>query len=61
MPQKVCKRCRIFVDGNECPICHSASFADSWKGRISVTDFEKSEVAKKAGLTKNGMYALKTR
>ena len=61
MAQKACKKCKIFTDGNECPICHSSNFADSWKGRVSVTNVEKSEIAKRTGITKNGVYALKTR
>jgi DNA-directed RNA polymerase subunit E" len=61
MTQKACKKCRIFTESNECPICHGSNFAESWKGRISITNAEMSEIAKKTGLTKNGTYAIKTR
>lgn len=59
--KKVCKQCKIFIDGNECPICHESVFVESWKGRIIVTNYEQSELAKKLGIKRNGEYALKTR
>ena len=59
--KKVCKKCRLFVDGSECPICHGSSFTETWKGRINVTDAERSAIAKKMGLTAKGEYAIKVR
>ncbi len=59
--KKVCKKDRIFVDGQECPICHAANFTETWKGRINITNAEKSEIAKKIGITVNGEYAIKVR
>lgn len=61
MVQRACKKCRLFTESGECPICHGSNFAESWKGRISITNVEKSEIAKKIGLTRNGIYAIKTR
>ena len=59
--KKVCKKCRLFVEGQECPICKGSNFTETWKGRINVTDAEKSEIAKKIGITIKGEYAIKVR
>ncbi|MBU2638532.1 MAG: DNA-directed RNA polymerase subunit E'' [Nanoarchaeota archaeon] len=61
MARKVCKKCRIFVDGSACPICKGSNFTDTWNGRIYVTNIAKSKIAKIAGITANGEYAIKAR
>ncbi len=61
MALRACKKCRIFTESGECPLCHGSNFAESWKGRISIIDADKSEIAKKSGLSQNGVYAIKTR
>ena len=58
--KKVCKKCKIFVDGNKCPICKGNQFTDSWKGKLIITDAEKSEIAKKLEIKIKGEYAIKT-
>jgi DNA-directed RNA polymerase subunit E" len=57
--KKACKKCRILVKGNECPICKGNKFTNSWKGRIAITNPEKSQIAKKLGLSNEGEYAIK--
>lgn len=57
--KKVCVKCKIFVEGNECPICHGNQFTTSWKGRIVVLKPEESEVAKKLNIKNKGTYAIK--
>ncbi len=59
--KKVCKKCRLFVDGPECPICKGKQFSTNWQGRITIIDPENSAIAKKIGLTKKGEYAIKVR
>ncbi len=59
--RKVCKKCKIFVEGPTCPICKGNQFTDSWKGRIFVVDVENSEVAEKMGIKVKGEYAIKIR
>jgi len=59
--KKVCKNCRIFVKGNECPLCKSTDMTTSWKGRLIIVDPNKSEIAKKLNITVKGEYAIKTR
>ncbi|MFH1638460.1 MAG: transcription elongation factor subunit Spt4 [Candidatus Woesearchaeota archaeon] len=61
MSKKVCRKCRLFVDGNECPLCKGTQFTDSWKGKLIITDATKSEIAKTMGITSKGEYAIKIR
>ncbi len=61
MARKVCRKCKIFVEGSECPICKGSLFSDNWKGRIIVTDANKSEIAKSMDITVKGEYAIKVR
>ena len=32
-----------------------------WQGMVAIADYEKSDIAKKMGITANGTYALKVR
>jgi DNA-directed RNA polymerase subunit E" len=61
MKKKVCKQCKLFVDGDQCPICKGSQFTTNWKGRIAVLDPIKSEIAKKVSITAQGEYAIKAR
>jgi RNA polymerase subunit RPABC4/transcription elongation factor Spt4 len=61
MKKKVCKNCKLFVDGDECPICKGKQFSQNWQGRLSVLDAEKSEIGKKIGSGIKGEYAIKVR
>ena len=59
--RKVCKTCKIFVEGTTCPVCKGNQFTESWKGRIYVSNSEKSEIAEKVGLKVKGEYAIKVK
>jgi DNA-directed RNA polymerase subunit E" len=59
MKSKVCKHCKIFVEGGQCPLCKGTNFSSSIKGRIIVIDPVNSEIAKKMGITAKGEYAIK--
>lgn len=61
MNRKVCKSCKIFVKGGTCPLCKGTNLSENWKGRIFIMDTEKSEIAKKIGVTVKGEYAIKVR
>lgn len=61
MRKKVCKKCRIFVDGNKCPICNGNQFNTNWKGRLNILDANKSGIAKKLDMKVKGEYVIKTR
>jgi len=59
MKKKACSKCKIFVEGNECPICKNAQFTLTWKGRLYLLDKEHSVIAQKIELETNGEYAIK--
>jgi DNA-directed RNA polymerase subunit E" len=59
--KKVCKTCKIFVEGSECPICKGSNFSTNWQGRLTVMDPEKSQIAKKTNMGQKGEYAVKCR
>lgn len=59
MKKKVCKRCKMFYDGHECPQCKVSAEATSWKGRLNILNVKKSEIAKKVGIEVEGEYAIK--
>jgi len=61
MKKKVCKKCRIFVEGDKCPICNGNQFSENWQGRVNILDANKSDVAKKIGIEVKGEYVIKTR
>lgn len=59
--KKACKKCKLFVEGDECPICKGKQFSPNWQGRIFILDPTKSEIAKKIGAEMKGEYAIKVR
>jgi len=59
--KKVCKECKVFYEGTDCPLCKKKMPATVWQGRINILDANKSEIAKKMGLTIKGEYAIKVR
>lgn len=59
--RKVCKKCKLFVDGSECPLCKGNSFSQVWQGRLFISDNTNSEIAKKIGVTAKGEYAIKVK
>jgi len=61
MKKKVCKKCKIFVDGEICPICKKNSFSTNWQGRIYFIDAQRSTIAKKTGVDLKGEYAIKVK
>lgn len=61
MKKKICKNCKLFVEGSECPLCKGTNFITNWKGRIAVIDAGKSVIANKIGLKAKGEYAIKAK
>ena len=61
MKKKVCKKCRLFVEGNICPICKGNQFSINWQGRLYILDANKSTIADKIGIKAKGEYAIKSR
>ena len=58
---KVCKKCKLFVEGDQCPVCKGNSFTSNWQGRIFFIDVQRSKVAKEMGIPVKGEYAIKIR
>ena len=59
--KKAWKKCKVFVDGEQCPICKNSSFTNNWQGRLFITDVERSMIAQNVKATVKGEYAIKVR
>ncbi len=59
--KKACKICKRIFEGEKCSNCGSGEVTESFKGRIFVSNPEKSEIAKKLNLKEKGNFAIKTR
>ncbi len=57
---RACKTCQFITEDTVCPRCGGDTTKD-WQGIVAIADYEKSEIAKKMGITANGTYALKVR
>lgn len=60
MADKACKLCRRIVKGNICPACKTTELSKNWKGTLVVVDVN-SEIAKEAGITAPGKYAIRVK
>ena len=61
MKKKVCRKCKLFVEGSECPICKGNQFSTNWQGRIHILDSNKSFIAGKMEIKNKGEYAIKVK
>lgn len=57
--EKVCKNCKLIYQGENCPSCGKKEISDSFKGKVEIINSEKSEIAKKLKINKNGFYAIR--
>jgi len=58
---KACKNCNTIYEGDKCPSCFSKDSTDGFKGKISILNPEKSEIAQKLNLKNKGTFAIKTK
>lgn len=59
MAELACKVCKyINIDTEVCVNCGSTGLTKEWYGYLIVINPEKSEIAKRLGITKPGRYAL---
>jgi DNA-directed RNA polymerase subunit E" len=58
LSEKACRKCRLIVTGDVCPVCKDSQLTRSWEGYIIVTD-PNGEVGKAIGASSQGKYALK--
>ena len=57
--ERACRSCRrVVVEEKDCPNCGSSTFTTFWRGYVVIVNPEKSEIAKKMGITASGKYAL---
>ena len=61
MRKKVCRSCKIFVEGKECPLCKGTQFTTTWRGRLNILDANKSDIAKKVEIKVKGEYGIRVR
>lgn len=59
--EKACLNCKAIYVGDKCPKCNETPASDSFKGRIYVFNPEKSEIANKLKIHKQGEFAVKTK
>jgi DNA-directed RNA polymerase subunit E" len=57
--EKACKNCKTIYEGDKCPNCDKKEFSDNSKGKIYISNPEKSELAQMLKITKKGLYAIK--
>jgi DNA-directed RNA polymerase subunit E" len=60
MVERACKTCRRLVKGNVCPACKTSDLTRNWRGVLLVIDSE-SEIAKEAGISTPGKYAIRVK
>jgi DNA-directed RNA polymerase subunit E" len=56
---KACKECKTIFEGEKCPVCSSKESTEGFKGKISVLNPEKSEIAQKLNFKNKGTFAIK--
>ena len=55
-----CKNCKsvFFNKVSTCPVCNSEDITDKMVGMVIVFDAAHSEIAKAAGIMRNGRFAI---
>jgi RNA polymerase subunit RPABC4/transcription elongation factor Spt4 len=59
--EKVCKVCKLFVEGETCPVCKGNQFTNTFQGKINVIDADKSFIGQQMHIKEKGKYAIKIR
>jgi DNA-directed RNA polymerase subunit E" len=60
MTEKACRKCRRLIKSNVCPICKSSDVTRSWRGVLVVINAD-SDIAREAGITAPGKYAVRVK
>ncbi len=60
-PKKVCRKCRLIVKGNHCPLCNGTDFTTVWSGTALILDPKNCQIANAMGIEVKGRYALRVR
>lgn len=56
--QKACKKCRLIIKGDQCPICNSKDLSTKWDSYVIILNSEESAIAKKLDLKFNSIFAI---
>jgi RNA polymerase subunit RPABC4/transcription elongation factor Spt4 len=59
--EKACLNCKAIYIGDKCDKCGETPSSESFKGRLHVFNAEKSEIANKLEIHKEGEFAVKTK
>jgi len=59
--EKSCLNCKSIYTDEKCPKCGETPASESFKGRIHVFNPDKSEIANKLDIHKEGEFAIKTK
>jgi DNA-directed RNA polymerase subunit E" len=59
--EKICKNCKLFVEGDVCPLCKENQFATVYQGKLNILDSNKSFIAQQINIKEKGKYAIKIR
>ena len=57
--EKACLNCKTIYFGDKCPSCDETPATETFKGRMHIFNAEKSEIAAKLKINKNGEFAIK--
>ncbi|MFH0928841.1 MAG: transcription elongation factor subunit Spt4 [Candidatus Aenigmatarchaeota archaeon] len=60
MVEKACRVCRRIVKGSMCPMCKSTDLTKSWRGSLIIINAD-SDIAREAGITAPGRYAVRVK
>jgi len=58
--EKACKNCKRIYEGDVCPSCDKKDTTNNFKGKVEITNSERSTIGKQLKIKKNGLYAIKT-
>ncbi|HLH85740.1 MAG TPA: transcription elongation factor subunit Spt4 [Thermoplasmataceae archaeon] len=58
---RACKKCKLITTEKNCPIHGDERTTTEWFGFTIITEPTVSNIAKKAGITEHGAYAIKVR
>ncbi len=59
--EKACLNCKTIFEETICPNCGEATSSDSFKGRVYITDKDKSEIARRMKIKYNGKMVVKSK
>lgn len=60
MVEMACRSCRRLIKGNLCLVCKTNDVTRNWSGTLIIKDIN-SEIAKKAGISAPGRYAVRVK